>query len=63
MNPTDLAEQLCTAAGMILEDASVAALTTSGDLAERVAQVAQAGERIRVLAAAAVVLAAEPPMI
>jgi hypothetical protein len=50
----ELIDALCTRIGMIMEDASVVALSRgSGDLDDRIAQLAAAIEQMSALAAAA----------
>lgn len=56
MELDDLIDQLCVMAGMIMEDASVGAISTRGDIRQRVAGLDQATREIRVLADAAAVL-------
>lgn len=54
----DLIEQLCTAAGIIMEDVSPAAIMRGGNRGDRIRQIASAGRKVLVLAEAASVLAA-----
>ncbi len=49
----DLIEQLCTAAGIIMEDVSTIALVRGGNRADRIRQVANAGRELLALAEAA----------
>ena len=58
MDIDDLIEQLCTAAGIIMEDVSPIAIVRGGNRAERIRQIANAGWEILALAEAASVLAA-----
>ncbi len=53
----DLIEQLCTAAGIIMEDASPSAIVRGGNRADRIRQIAKAGWELLALAEAASVLA------
>ncbi len=53
----DLIEQLCTAAGVIMEDVSPIALIRGGNRADRIRRIASAGWHILALAEAASVLA------
>ena len=57
MDVHDLIDQLCAAAGMIMEDESVVALSRAEDVAVRIATMAKAASDISALAAAAAVLA------
>ena len=54
----NLAEQLCVAAGMIMEDAADIALIriATASVAERAAQLEQAGRDIQLMATAAAIL-------
>lgn len=52
-----LIEQLCTAAGVIMEDVSPIALVRGGNRANRIRQIANAGREILALTEAASVLA------
>ena len=54
MDVGDLIERLCVAAGMIMEDASVGAISTGSELRERVLKLLHASEAITALARAAV---------
>ena len=54
----DLIDQLCTAAGIIMEDASPIAIMRRGNRADRIRQIANAGREILALAEAASILAA-----
>ena len=56
MDVQDLIDQLCTVAGMIMEDESVAALSRAEAASVRVAATAKAASDISALAAAAQVL-------
>ncbi len=58
MELNDLIEQLCTAAGIIMEDVSPIAIVRGGNRAERIKRIANAGWEILALAEAASVLAA-----
>jgi hypothetical protein len=53
----NLIEQLCTAAGIIMEDASPIALVRVGNRTDRIRQIARAGREILALAEAASALA------
>ena len=61
MDIDDLIEQLCTAAGIIMEDVSPIALMRGGNRADRIRQIANAGREILALAEAASVLGARHP--
>ena len=56
MDVEDLIERLCVAAGMIMEDASVSAISTEGEPRERILKLLHASEAITALAHAAEVL-------
>ncbi|MBA3668002.1 MAG: hypothetical protein H0W65_09795 [Sphingomonas sp.] len=58
---TDLIEQLCTAAGIIMEEASPIAIVRGGNRADRIRQIANAGRKILALAEDASVLSARHP--
>ena len=58
MEYDDLIEQLCTAAGIIMEDVSPIAIVRSGNRADRIRQIASAGREVLALAEAASALAA-----
>ena len=61
MELDDLIEQLCTAAGIIMEDVSPIAIMRGGNRADRIRKIANAGWEILALAEAASVLAARQP--
>ena len=52
----ELIQRLCVTAGMIMEDASVGAISTRGDIRQRVADLGRAGKEISALADAAAAL-------
>ena len=56
MDVEDLIERLCVAAGMIMEDANVGAISTGSEPRERVLKLLHASEAITALARAAVAL-------
>lgn len=56
MDVEDLIERLCVAAGMIMEDASVGAISTGREPRARVLEILHASEAITALAHAAEVL-------
>lgn len=56
MEVEDLIERLCVTIGMIMEDASLGAISTRGDIRQRVADLNRAGNEISVLADAAAIL-------
>ena len=58
MESDDLIEQLCTAAGTIMEDVSPIAIVRGGNRDDRIRQIANAGREILALAEAASLLAA-----
>ena len=58
MEYDDLFEQLCTAAGIIMEDVSPIAIVRGGNRADRIRQIANAAREVLALAEAASVLAA-----
>ena len=58
MECDDLIEQLCTAAGIIMEDVSPIAIVRGGNRAERIKRIADASREILALAEAASALAA-----
>lgn len=60
MNVEDLIERLCVAAGMIMEGASVGAISTGGEPRERIRNLLHASEAITALVHAAEVLAGIP---
>ncbi|MEP7315891.1 MAG: hypothetical protein ABI667_04265 [Sphingomicrobium sp.] len=53
----DLIEQLCTAAGIIMDDVSPIAIVRGGNRADRIKRIADAGREILALAEAASALA------
>ena len=57
----DLIEQLCTAAGIIMEDVSPISLIRGGNRAHRIRQIANAGREILALAETASLLLARQP--
>ena len=61
MDIDDLIDQLCTAAGIIMEDASAIAIVQGGDRADRIRQITNAGRELMALAEAATVLDARQP--
>jgi hypothetical protein len=61
MDIDELIEQLCTAAGIVMEDASPIAIVRGGNRTDRIRQIAKAGREIVALIEAASVLAARPP--
>ena len=58
MDIDDLIDQLCTAAGIIMEDASPIAIVRGGNRTDRIQHIANAGREILALAEAASALAA-----
>ena len=56
-----LIERLCVAAGMIMEDASVGAISTGSEPRERILELLHPGEAITAIAHAAEVLIGIPP--
>jgi hypothetical protein len=58
MDVEGLIDQLCVTAGMIMEDASISAVSTGGDQARRVTTLVRASQEITVLAQAALALVA-----
>ena len=52
MDTADLIAQLCTLAGIIMEDESVGAISQDGNALERAEAIRQAGKDLTVLAAA-----------
>ena len=56
MDVKDLIERLCVTAGMIMEDASLGAISTRGDIRQRVVELNRASKEIRALADAVAVL-------
>lgn len=57
MDFDNLIEQLCTAAGVIMEDVSPIALMRAANRAKRIKRIAKAGREILALAEAASILA------
>lgn len=53
MDVEDLVERLCTTAGMIMEDASVGAVSQNQELSGRVRDLVRAAARINAMAVAA----------
>ncbi len=53
MDVEDLVERLCTTAGMIMEDASVGAISQNQELSDRVNELVQAARSINAMAVAA----------
>lgn len=53
MDVEDLIGQLCAAAGMIMEEASVGAISTTANMRQRVTELVCASDNITVIAAAA----------
>ena len=60
MDVEDLIERLCVAAGMIMEDASVGAISTGSEPRERILKLLHASEAITALVHAAEVLTGMP---
>ena len=60
MDVEDLIERLCVAAGIIMEDASVGAISTGSEPRERILKLLHASEAITALVAAAEVLMGMP---
>ena len=60
MDVEDLIERLCVAAGMIMEDASVGAISTGSEPRERIIELLRASETIGALVHAAEVLTGMP---
>ena len=60
MEIEDLIERLCVTAGMIMEDASVGAISTGSEPRERVLRLLHASEAITALVHAAEVLTGMP---
>ena len=60
MDFQDLIERLCVAAGMLMEDASVGAISTGSEPRERILKLIHASEAITALVHAAEVLAEMP---
>ena len=60
MDVEDLIERLCVAAGMIMEDASVGAISTGSEPRERILKLLHASEAITALVHAAEVLMGMP---
>lgn len=56
MDVEDLIERLCVTVGMIMEDASLGAISTLGDIRQRVTDLSRAGKEISVLTDAAAAL-------
>ena len=61
MDIEDLIERLCVTVGMIMEDASLGANSTGGDIRQRVSELRRAGNEISALADAAAALVARLP--
>lgn len=57
----DLIERLCVTAGMIMEDASLAAISARGDIRQRVAALMRAGKEVSALSDAAAALIQKLP--
>ena len=60
MDVEDLIERLCVAAGIIMEDASVGAISTGSEPRERILKLVHASDAITALAHAAEVLTRMP---
>ena len=60
MDFQDLIERLCVATGMIMEDASVVAISTGSEPRERVLRLLHASEAITALVSAAEILTGMP---
>ena len=60
MDVEDLIERLCVAAGMIMEDASVGAISTGSEPRERILKLLHASEAITALVHAAAALSEVP---
>ena len=61
MDIDELIEQLCTAAGIVMEDASPIAIVRGGNRTDRIRHISNAGWEILALAEAASVLVARQP--
>ena len=60
MDVEDLIERLCVAAGIVIEDASVGAISTGSEPRERILELLHASEAITALVSAAEVLMGIP---